>query len=160
MGVLPTDHAPAEAAGGAADQAHAAGLTNWVLPADWTAQQPTSTMRVLTVRASACELIVPKFPKMAMNDKLSNINRWRGQVQLPPLDNADPQAPAKVIVGGDEADLYDFTGPVTPGTRLLVAVAPQGETLWFFKLLGPANEIAAQKEAFTGFLKSVKIAAQ
>ena len=40
-----------------------------------------------------------------------NINRWRGQVQLPPADNADANPPTKTTVGGLDADLYDFSGP-------------------------------------------------
>jgi hypothetical protein len=41
--------------------------------------------------------------------------------------------------------------------RLLGAVVPQEGGSWFFKLLGPVDEVGEQKEAFDAFLRSVRL---
>jgi hypothetical protein len=142
------------------DLAHAAGLTAWTTPSGWEIEQPTSAMRVASFRVGASEVVISRFPQAAMNDRLMNLNRWRGQVQLQPTDNVDGDPPTKTVVGGIDSELYDFAGPTSANGEahhLLVAVAPQADSFWFFKFLGPASEITAQKPAFDAFLKSVQL---
>jgi hypothetical protein len=46
-----------------------------------------------------------------------------------------------------------------PKDRTLAAIVPKGEQGWFFKLTGPKDAVAAQTEAFTNFLKTVRFSA-
>lgn len=64
---------------------------------------------------------------------LANVNRWRGQVFLPPLTEAELAASLKeVSLGGeDKASVVDIVGPKG---RILGALIPvAGGQTWFFK---------------------------
>jgi len=89
----------------------------------------------------------------------ANVNRWRGQVGLPPVpEDALAKLAEKVEVAGQPADLYDLAG-TTPGSgeseRILGAILHGGDTVWFFKLTGDADLAEKQKANFIAFLKSV-----
>src|SRR5512146_2102542 len=76
----PKDAAPAPAAS-------AAGLS-WTAPADWQAQ-PSDGMRkgsylVAGSDGAKADLSVIAFPGDVGGD-LANLNRWRAQIQLPPV---------------------------------------------------------------------------
>lgn len=49
--------------------------------------------------------------------------------------------------------------PELPAGRMLGAIVVRPAQGWFFKLLGPADAVAAQAEAFDGFLKKLKFPA-
>jgi hypothetical protein len=134
----------------------------WVAPAQWTAK-PGSAMRkgsyaVPGPDGAMADLSITAFPG-DVGGALANVNRWRGQVGLPPLGEAD-------LAGASEAFDHNglqFTvvdlGSEQSSRRLLGAIVPFGEGTWFFKLLGPAPVVAEQKAAFLDFLKTVKPAA-
>ena len=91
---------------------------------------------------------------------MDNINRWRQQVGLAPLADANAVTPEKATVGGAEAKVYDFTGPAAGGNapkrnRVVAVETPAGDT-WFFRLSGPAELVEGQKGAFDSLLQSVK----
>ena len=92
---------------------------------------------------------------------LMNVNRWRDQLGLPELDEAQlMDALKKVKVGSADGLAVDFTGPGKPpgkGQRRIlgVVVSRQGLT-WFIKMDGPADLVGDQKAAFDKFLGSVK----
>ena len=44
--------------------------------------------------------------------------------------------------------------------RMLVAMVPHGERTWFFKLVGPADTVGQQQEAFDRFVQSVRFTTQ
>ena len=74
-------------------------------------------------------------------------------VPLDPLPaKADPHAglnlPPKAKPTGEPTD------------RMLGAIVPHGDQVWFFKLLGPKDPVAAQTEAFTALLKSIQFSAE
>ena len=65
----------------------------------------------------------------------------------------------KAEAAGVTAPYVDLTGPEQggrPAERTLAVSIPHGEQTWFFKLTGPASLVAEQKQAFDGFLKSVR----
>ncbi len=143
--------------------AQRSGLAAWTTPEGWQAVPTTKQMRVLTLKVNGAELAASQFPKRIMADDLKamNINRWRGQVGLPPTEDLSLNTPVKLAVGSQQVDLYDITGPVAGDQepkRLLVAIIPQGENIWFFNFSGPAKTVTDQKPAFEGLLKSVRFA--
>jgi hypothetical protein len=87
-----------------------------------------------------------------------NIDRWRRQVGLPPLEGDKLKAEAvPILIGDNPALLVDLSGDGKADHKgILAAVMPKGQNSWFFKLDGPADIAARQKSAFEAFLKSVR----
>src|SRR5271154_2257154 len=89
----------------------------YTLPAGWEKKAP-SQMRVASFGISQdgkqADFSVIPLAGMAGTDP-ANVNRWRGQVGLGPLAEADISSLAeKVTVAGLPADLYDLAG-TNPG---------------------------------------------
>jgi hypothetical protein len=91
---------------------------------------------------------------------VANVNRWRAQIGLDALDEqAVTKAVRPIKVDGLPGHGVDLTGPRTDGKasqRILAAVVKQGDRVWFFKLMGPADLVAEQKQAFDQFVESVR----
>ena len=90
-------------------------------------------------------------------DVTANVNRWRGQAGLSPIN--DPAELAKTIekvdVGGQPGDLVILQGS-DPSKTILGAIVVHGGTGWFFKMTGAAAAQPAQQDAFRKFVQSVK----
>jgi hypothetical protein len=101
------------------------------------------------------EVTVTSFPG-DVGGVAANVNRWRDQVGLPGVSEAEARrAATPLTVGGLEGGFVDLTGP-DGRQRLLVVLVPRGERTWFFKMLGPAELVSRQKSAFEAFVKSVQ----
>jgi hypothetical protein len=91
---------------------------------------------------------------------LMNVNRWRGQVHLQPIDDEQLHKETQPIeVAGAGAHYVDLTGPAAAGKapeRILGVILPRGEQTWFFTMKGPADLVEQQKPAFEAFVKSVR----
>jgi hypothetical protein len=131
------------------------------LPDGWQ-EKPLSAMRVASFdvagNGKTADVSVIPLGGMAGGD-LANVNRWRGQVGLPPLADTDLQKLAEQItVAGQPADLYDIAG-TDPGSgdaeRILGVISHRDDTAWFFKMTGDTALVENQKPAFIAFLKSV-----
>jgi hypothetical protein len=135
----------------------------YILPANWQEKTP-GQMRVASfaVTNSNGEMAdVGVIPLPTGGSELALVNMWRGQMQLPALTN---ETSAETIsVGNVSAKLFEIASdaPIIDGkfrARILVAELPRGETSWFFKMTGEESFVAAQKENFLQFLKSVSFA--
>ncbi|HWA08125.1 MAG TPA: hypothetical protein VG838_01530 [Opitutaceae bacterium] len=136
----------------------------WTAPANWQSK-PASAMRKATYavpNAGGAEgdLSITAFPSDT-GGELANVNRWRGQVQLPPLAEGDlGGAVTRLEVGGLHVAYVDFGGGKGPESpRMLGAIVPFNGGTWFFKLSGPDALIAKEKPAFEQFLQTLKPAA-
>jgi hypothetical protein len=152
----------------------------WDLPRGWRQRGP-SGIRLATLLMGPedrpLELTVTTLPKPSgqSDDEfyLANVNRWRGQLQLPPISRDKLSAEtAAVSIDGARAVVIDFTGPreatatkppieQDPGenrgkSRMLAAIVPHQGQGWFFKLLGPDEAVAARAGEFEAFLKTVE----
>ena len=131
----------------------------WKGPAGWT-EKPGSGMRratfVVPGEAGPADLSVVSLPGDA-GGVLANVNRWRGQVGLPPWDEAGFKADAQTVKAPAGAfTLVDLPGS---GQRMLAAILQKDGETWFFKLLGPDKTVAAAKAAFKAFLAGISPAA-
>ncbi|HWA85055.1 MAG TPA: hypothetical protein VG710_02435 [Opitutus sp.] len=164
-----TGDAPMSGAGGA-DMASTAVPTasgndlTWDAPATWKAQ-PLSAMRKgsFTVTGSdgaAADLSITAFPG-DVGGLLANVNRWRGQVQLPPIGDSElATATTQLESRGLTFVVVDVANSPSPKTdRILGAIVPFEGATWFFKLKGPDALVEQQKSAFMTFLQTVKPAA-
>ncbi|HLP01175.1 MAG TPA: hypothetical protein VK163_04055 [Opitutaceae bacterium] len=133
---------------------------SWAAPDHWVAK-PLGAMRrgSFTAKNTAgeadCSIFV--FPA-ASNPLLANINRWRGQVGLAPLTEAQLAAETTAVenAAGLKFVTVELLGQTGAGsTRVLGAILYRGEEAWFFKLSGPDAVVAAEKPAFLDFLRTV-----
>ncbi|MDE0892902.1 MAG: hypothetical protein OSB14_12025, partial [Planctomycetota bacterium] len=96
---------------------------------------------------------------------LSNLQRWAGQLGQEPPTEADVAAMAMVDVLGVKAPLLEATGEftgmgsaeATPGTTMLgLPVLITGRAV-FVKMLGPTDQVAAQRDNFILFSRSLTL---
>jgi hypothetical protein len=130
----------------------------WDIPPGWQ-QQPDKPMRVATFEAGGAEVIITRFGSESFSSLLANINRWRAQVGLEPLDDANAVKSQEVAVGRHKAKMFDMIGPEKAGSahRLRVAVLVNGPEVWYFKMQGPSGAVEQQASAFDQFLQSVRL---
>jgi hypothetical protein len=153
-----TPAAPATAAVPAAAAPVGDGSLSWQVPAGWALVPATSSMRYATFSVAnadgaKAEMAVTHFPGDVGGD-LENVNRWRQQVGLPPVDAAGLTAiVSKLTVGSKTISLIDITGPQN---RLVAGWTRHGSDTWFFKLTGPDALVGVEKAKFTVFLESVR----
>jgi hypothetical protein len=133
----------------------------WTAPAHWRTK-PASAMRkasyeVVGEAGAIGDVSITAFPG-DVGGELANVNRWRGQLQLPPLaDSALSTAVAHRDQNGLHFTVVDFTGASSAsGQRMLGAIVPLNGATWFFKLTGPEPLVAREKPAFLQFLDSLR----
>jgi hypothetical protein len=134
----------------------------WTPPASWKAKAG-STMRVATFEVpgdggeSGDLSVVALGP--AAGDVLANVNRWRKQFGLGPVDEAGlaKAAPTLALDSGGSATFVALEGAAEQeGNGLLAAMVKREDKVWFYKLTGPAKLIAKEKDNFTKFVAGVK----
>jgi hypothetical protein len=139
-------------------KAEAAGFDapKWAkLPAGWSVG-PENSMRKATwivsgPNDSKAEIAVTVFPG-SVGGLTANVNRWRGQIGLPPASPDEIAASAKSAkVSG--LDSQRFVMASTDGKKGLDAVmTPHKGATWFFKMSGDAAAVAANGAALVAFL--------
>lgn len=158
-GALPPGH-PA-LAGGPADPAafqvaQSGGSLSWQAPAQWRAG-PASAMRKGTYLLGSdgtATLAISAFPG-DVGGVAANVNRWRGQVGLPALSDADALAATQTIsVHGLKVVVADAAAP--GGPRILAALVPFQGATWFFKVSGPSEAVGRAKSDFLQFLQTIQ----
>ncbi len=136
----------------------------WSAPAEWKPKQPSSMRRgsfdVGEGSGPLADLAITAFPGSVGGD-LANVNRWRGQIDLPPITEAElPAALLALPANGLAIQLADLSGgPADAPVRMLGAIVPYAGATWFFKLTGPAAIVGAEKARFLAFLATVRPAA-
>jgi hypothetical protein len=164
--VVPKE-APSPAAADLANATAGAPAIHWQKPDGWQ-EQPLDSVRVGSFLVSGADgakadLSVTTFPGDVGGD-LANVNRWRGQLGLAPIDNdALAQTVQTIGLPAGNFSLVELSGgntaAATKPVRMFGAWLKQPDRTWFFKLTGDDALVAAQRDAFMSFLKSVTIAA-
>ena len=130
----------------------------WQVPAGWTAE-PTTPMLLARLQAGNGGALV-KVSSFGVNNFGTlelNLNRWRGEVGLPPVSGADVKDVPETQVGGRSWKVYDFSGPAgADQKRSIIGQTQQGANVYFFKISGPADAVQQQKAAFEQFIASVR----
>jgi hypothetical protein len=132
----------------------------WQVPAGWTAEA-TTPMLLARLQAGNGGALV-KVSSFAVNNFGTlelNLNRWRGEVGLPPVSGSDVKDAPETQIGARAWKIFDFVGPQSAGAdrkRSIVGQTQQGNDVYFFKISGPAPSIEQQKAAFEQFLASVR----
>jgi hypothetical protein len=125
----------------------------WTAPDDWKVQTGNAMRKGSYSVGNGAEVAITAFPG-DVGGALANINLWREQAGLDPVDEAGL---AKVTTSFDSNGLHFLVLDATAGPRPIVAViVPWGGGTWFFKLQGAAEGVTPAKPAFLSFLRTVK----
>ena len=134
----------------------------WEVPAEWR-EAPVGQMSLARFEIGGtdgkAEVTVSAFPGAA-GGLLGNLNRWRGQLGLKPVSQAEAEKlVASLDVMGGKAMLVDMNGQ-NPQTgqkvRLISAIVPREGLTWFYKLMGDEAAAEREKAAFIKFVQSVR----
>lgn len=135
----------------------------WTPPDGWT-QQKSDGMRVATIKNTDAdqpiEIAVTQFPG-DVGGVTANVNRWRRELQLDPVDDAQAESLAPALAGGRlPGRLIDLIGAeaptaAEPPSRMLVAWFQHSGQSWFFKLRAAEPAVAANLESFLQLARSV-----
>ena len=138
---------------------------SWTAPAAWKAKAASAMRKgsysVPGSNGQDGDLSITAFPG-DVGGELANVNRWRGQVQLPALSEAElPAATAHLTQNGLTFTVVNLTGSAQGARqRILGAIVPYAGSTWFFKLAGPDDAVAKAEPDFRAFLQTVKPPAQ
>jgi hypothetical protein len=126
----------------------------FALPSGWQQLAPDgvrlANLAVPGKDGGSATVAITSFPG-EVGTELDNVNRWRRQVGLEPVE-ATAITAQPVVVDGSDGKLYDIAGP-TSGT-VVVLVRRNGAT-WFIKMTGDIGTVTDAKPAFLEFVKSV-----
>ena len=152
-----TQTGPPRMAAAAPPQTTSAPQVKWTTPEGWT-EVPPSSMRYASFSAPAddggkIDISVVTFPGDGGSDA-DNINRWRGQMGLAPVDtNAVTSQVAPLKTGDTTFSTTDIAGNKT---RTIAAWTRRDGRVWFFKATGPSAAIEKEKPNFVKFIESVR----
>ena len=138
-------------------QATNAPQIKWKTPDGWT-EVPPSSMRYASFSAPAedgskIDISIVTFPGDGGSDA-DNINRWRGQMGLAPIDASavtSQVAPLKTL-----NTTFSTTDIAGDKTRTIAAWTRRDGRVWFFKATGPNAAIEKEKPKFVRFIESVR----
>ena len=162
---LPPGHPaiPAETPGGnmpampSPHQATGADAIAWDLPKGWTEARPGG-MRIATLKPPAAgkvDVSVIMIPGAA-GGELANVNRWRGQIGLSPIDEAArAQMRKEVPSKAGAVSLYDFAGEGAGKQRMIAGLLFVGGQSWFVKMTGDDEPVAASRADFAKLLATL-----
>jgi hypothetical protein len=140
-----------------------AGKPAWAVPAGWQ-EVPASQFllagySIADTNGAKAEVNVAELSGNG-GGLLSNVNRWRGQIGLGPVDESDlAKLTMSMDVTGGQATLVDLTGTDPQNgqpARLVAAIVPMGDQTWFYKLIGDEKVVSREKDAFTKFVQTAR----
>jgi hypothetical protein len=124
-------------------------------PAGWI-EQSAGDVRQASFLAGPTRLdaSVTAFPGDA-GGLLANVNRWRRQLDLPPLASESDAAPRKILTAaGQPALAFDLE---SSDRATLGAILSRPGRTWFVKLTGPRDAVLAERENFDAFVRSLHV---
>jgi hypothetical protein len=149
----------------AAEHAAASVRLKYAVPAGWEDRGATAVKKVqFTIEAGGKRAAadVSSFSSSAplIADPLANVNRWRGQIGLAPV-NAETLAklvkPMKVA--GYDAKYVEILGDAKAAAprAIMVAMFTAHDEVWFVKWAGDAALVESQRAAMASFLGSLQL---
>ena len=129
------------------------GTVAWTVPPEWRSVASDQPMRLATFDAGGAEVTVAAFPG-AVGGNLANVNRWRGQIGLDPVD--EPALGSLLSIsrsGTTEVAILAMEGK--DGKVMLGAIVTPGDgQTWFVKSVTDAARAQALRPAFEAFARS------
>jgi hypothetical protein len=133
------------------------GAMKWTAPKGWTETAGTG-MRFATLTApgpGSPDLSVIVLPGPAGGEP-ANVNRWRGQLSLPAMDDNALLALKKTVKSkAGLVSVYDFSNQ---GKRMVAGLLSTSDgNTWFLKLTGDADPVGKAKPDFMRFLETLHL---
>jgi outer membrane protein assembly factor BamB len=140
------------------------GEPKWKVPVQWVESKPSSTMIFRSFAVAGDEGakadITVSFFQGTVGGVLANVNRWRGQMGQPPVEQSKLESVTESLATPDgKATLVDFMGTdakTGQPARMVAAIVPHGDQTWFYKMMGDGKVVEAQKNSFVEFVKTVQ----
>ncbi|MEK6543815.1 MAG: hypothetical protein AABZ44_05215 [Elusimicrobiota bacterium] len=139
----------------------------WDKPSSWQ-EKPGDGMRLATFvipveGKQKVEMAVVVLAGSAGGD-LANVNRWRGQLGVEPVSQADLDKQAVKVdsKAGKVLTVQIMGGAAGHGSAkqaMLAAILNRSQETWFFKLTGPEGAVKGVRDDFMGFLKTLRVKA-
>jgi hypothetical protein len=142
--------APATSAGGAVQGR----LTAWKPPPHWRADTGASVIVAAAYEATNADGGAKITATMLLNNgggPLANINRWRDQMGLPPVERLEQQATTDLGGGNLVVDLSAADGT----RRMMAAIVSSQNESWFFKITGTPKGVEAERPHYDRLVRGV-----
>jgi hypothetical protein len=141
----------------AAAKAEQGGPIQYKTPEGWTeggTNQFAAASFTVTKRGKSARVLVTPLGGAMPGGLLANVNRWRGEVELAPINEAELKRAEirDVRVANHPAKYIDLVGKAD--RSLVVWLEADGKT-WFFKMRGPRDVVDNEKDKFEAFVQSV-----
>jgi hypothetical protein len=134
----------------------------WTVPAGWT-EAPLTQFLIAKYAIAGADGSQAAVNVSSLADDggglLANVNRWRAQLGLAPVADADLANLPTMDASGGKATLIELSGTdarTGKPARLIGFVLPLNGQTWFYKLMGDANIVTQQKDALVQFMQSAK----
>src|SRR6266516_2035219 len=129
----------------------------WKIPEGWT-EVPPSSLRYASFSApedvgSKIDISDVTFPGDGGSDA-DNVNRWRGQMGLAPVDANAVTSQVTPLKSADTT--FSTTDIAGDKTRTVAAWTRRDGRVWFFKATGPNAAVEKEKPKFVKFIESVR----
>ncbi len=129
----------------------------WNTPEGWT-EVPPSSMRYASFAASDADsgkidISVVTFAGDGGSDA-DNVNRWRGQIGLAPVDEKTVNSQIAPLKTADTT--FATTDIAGAKARTVAAWTRHDGRVWFFKATGPSAAVEKEKPNFVKFIESVR----
>lgn len=141
-----------------------AGGLKWSAPEGWKQAPSPSSMRVVTFSIGVPGECYVTALHGAAGGETANLQRWRKQLGLAPLDEAGLAGLETAEVLGQRVRVLEGVGTYAgmgggaqADTYLIGCAVPAAGQTYFVKLIAPGAGKPVQREAFLAFLKSLKI---
>lgn len=132
----------------------------WRAPDHWQEQTAAGFRRgsylIPGPEGTNADLSIIAFPGDA-GGLTANLNRWRNQIGLPSRSSDEVKAAIEHIdTPIFHVDLVDYSGEADGRpVRIIGAILEHEGESWFFKLMGAAEVVAGETEAFRTFIQTV-----
>jgi hypothetical protein len=129
----------------------------WETPESWT-EVPPSSMRYASFSAPTEEggkidISIVTFPGDGGSDA-DNVNRWRGQIGLAPVDENTVNSQIAPLKTADTT--FSTTDIAGDKTRTIAAWTRRDGRVWFFKATGTNAAVEKEKPNFVRFIESLR----
>jgi hypothetical protein len=129
----------------------------WETPEGWTEVLPAS-MRYASFSAADgnggnIDISIATFAGDGGSDA-DNVNRWRQQIGLPPIDGSAVTSQVASLKTADT--IFSTTDIASAKARTIAAWTRRDGRVWFFKATGPNAAVEKEKPTFVRFIESVR----
>lgn len=161
---LPPDHPPIEGMGTAVSQSAPAATPSpdrpqWEIPQGWQ-EVPGGAFLIAKFKIPGGAAVNVSMSPGDGGGVFGNVNRWRGQVGLEQL----PEAEVSKLLKSEEtpqgkltiAEMSGKDARTGASTSVVGAILPVEGKTWFYKLMGDEQAVAREKEALLKFIRSAR----